>query len=203
MGRIGSIGAMSRSRLSEALVALVSRLKAAAIGFGITVAPLAVAALIQYALVYALVPGSLILHAIATTLFAIYWLLTALLGKGQLLRLRAANKILTLSVLAFLALSLHGTFFPTLEDYGGGFKDICPIIGISDEAPPRYTLDGQTNCEAFAYSAHTIAIFGLMGSSFLLLVISLIVRIVSSRRESWSDEYRFARFERAEGMGPR
>jgi len=189
------------------MAALANRLKAATVGFGITVAPLAIVALVQFALMPQIV-GSyeglthseqaeaisatrrdwLIVHAIAATLFAIYWLLTAVFGKGQLLRLRAANKTLALSVLAFLALSPYYAFFPRPDDLKGVLMGVCPVIGISDEHTNPYACDPQTNCDLFFGAAHTIIIFGLMGLSVVLLVASVIVRIVSSRCASWADE---------------
>jgi len=124
----------------------------------------------------------LILHAIAATLFAIYWLLAALFGKGQLLRLRAANKTLALSVLAFLALSPYHAFFPWPKD----LKGVCPIIGISDTDPNPYAT--ATNCDGFVAEAYMMIVLGLLGLSVVLLVASVIVRIVSSRLASWTDE---------------
>jgi hypothetical protein len=198
---------MNRSHPSEARTALASRLKAATLGFGITVAPLAIVALVQFALMPQIV-GSyerltpseqaeaisflrrdwLIVHAVAAALFAIYWLLTALFGKGQLLRLRAANKTLALSLLALFALSPFAAFFPRPDDLKGALGGVCPFLGISDEYTNPYAFDAQTNCDAFFHGAHTITGLGLMGLSVVLLVVSVIVRIVSSRLARSADE---------------
>jgi hypothetical protein len=198
---------MSRSHLREALTAFASRLKAASKGFGITVAPLAIVALVQFALMPQIVGSRenlanydqaetisyarwqwLITHAVAAALFAIYWLLAAVFGKGELLRLRAANKTLILSLLAYLFQSPFYAFFPWPHDLHSVFGGVCSVIGLSDELANPYAMDELTDCGAFFAIVHTLATMGLVALSLVLLVVSVIVRIVSSRLESWADE---------------
>jgi hypothetical protein len=188
---------MKRSWLVEAMTALGNRFKAATVGFGITVAPLGIVAVAQFVLApqiigtiegvdnneLALVVSSwrrgwLPLHAIAATLIAVYWLLTAVIGRGQLLQSRAANVTLALFVFVVIAFVLYGSFVQMPEDLTG----VCPILGISDTDAPPYGLDTPSSCGAFAHAAHTIMLLAMLGLMLLLLAASVIVRIASSRR---------------------
>jgi hypothetical protein len=191
---------MNRSHLREAMTALAGRLKAATVGFGITVAPLAFIAMAHFAFVPQIVgarEGSVssgehaariselrmawfAFHALAVTLVAIYWLLTAVLGRGQLLRFRAANVTLGLFVLVIMAAAPFYAFVPWPDD----LKGICPFLDISDEYTNPYALDAQSSCDSFVYAARTITVLGLIGLPVPLLIASVIVRIVSSRRAS-------------------
>jgi hypothetical protein len=119
----------------------------------------------------------LTLHAAAAILVAIYWLLTAVLGRGELLRLRAANITLALFVFAVIVLTLYGS----LGQWGDVLKGVCPFLGISDTDAPPYGFDTPSSCGAFVYAAHQNIVFGVLGLP-MLLATSGIVRIVSSRR---------------------
>ena len=172
-----------------------SRLKAVAVGFGVTVAPLGMIAVTQFAFMpqivgtfegldrnaQALAVSSLrrdwlTFHAVAAILVASYWLLSTALGRGELLRLRAANISLASFVFAYVVITLYSCFSP----WGEVFTRLCPYLGISDTNSP-FGFDTLSSCGAFAYAAHRIIVLGTLGLP-LLLATSLIVRIVSSRR---------------------
>lgn len=108
------------------MAALMNRLKAATLGFGITVAPLAIVATAHLTLMpqivaameglgsseRALAVSSLrsdwfATHSIVAIIFAIYWMITAVFGREQLLRSRAANRILAFCVVAYLTITLY------------------------------------------------------------------------------------------------
>lgn len=114
---------MNRAHLSETTAALANRLKAATVGFCTTIAPLGIIAVAQLTFMPQIVGtfegldsnGQVstvsylrgewfTFHAAVAILVAIYWLLTAIFGRGQLLRLRAANVTLALFVFAIMAL---------------------------------------------------------------------------------------------------
>lgn len=181
------------------MIALADRLKVATVGFGITVAPLAFIAMAQFAVIPRIVGARessassehaatiselrmewLSFHAFAVTLVAIYWLLTAVFGRGQLLRFRAANVTLGLFVLVIMAAAPFYAFIPWPDD----LKGICPFFGISDEYTNPYAIHAQSSCDSFVSAAHMITLLGLIGLPVPLLVASVIVRIVSSRRAS-------------------
>lgn len=63
-----------------------------------------------------------------------------------------------------------------------GLRVVCPLFGISDTDAPPFAFDAPSSCGSFAYAANQIIVLGLLGL-IVPLVISLIVRIVSSRRE--------------------
>lgn len=176
---------------------LAKRLEAATMGFGITLAPLCIIAASQLAFlpqIIGIVEGAdgneqallmsslrkdwLILHISAAIMVAIYWLLTAMLGKGQFLRLRVANIILAFFVFAIMALTLYGSFI----QWPAKLKGLCPFLDIPDTHTQIYAFDGQSRCDMFVQRTHMMMIFGLLGLSTLLLVTSLMVRIISSRR---------------------
>ena len=182
---------------------LASRLKAATIGFGTTVAPLAVIAAIQFAIVpqiggadESLGSGEraeyianlrrewFIFHAVAATLVGIYWLLTAVLGRGQLLRFRVANVSLALFVLLIIA----STPFFALIPWPDNLRGLCPFLGISEEYWNPYAFDDRSSCGLFVDRVHGIMLLALIGLPIPLLVTSLIVRIVGSRRAISPDE---------------
>ncbi len=178
------------------MAAPTNRLKAATLGFGITVAPLAIVAVAQLifmpkivaamggldgnerALAVSSLRGDwLAVHGIVAAIFAIYWLLTAVLGRGQFLKLRAANVTLALCVVAYLTITLYYIFV----QWPDGLKIVCPFLGISDTDAPSFGFDTTSSCGAFVYAAHQIIVLGLLGL-VVPFTISLIVRIVSSRR---------------------
>lgn len=175
---------------------LTNQLKAATVGFAITVAPLAVVAVAQNILMPKVVAVAqevvsddqagvvawlrsewLRMHTIAVTVIAIYWLLTALFGRGQLLRARAANLSVALCVFTYLTITIFFTFFQRPDDLRG----VCPFLSISDTDAPSFAFDGRSSCGDFIYAAHQLLILGMLGL-VVPLIVSLIVRIVSSRR---------------------
>jgi hypothetical protein len=184
------------------MAALANRFKAAAMGFGITVAPLCIIAVAQLTFMPQIVGAFegldsnehalavsvlrrdwLTLHAAAATLVAIYWLLTAVLGRGELLRLKAANVTLSLFVFAVMALTLYGSF----GQWPDALQGVCPFLGISDTDTPPYGMDTPSSCGAFVYAAHQIIALGILGLP-MLLATSVTVRIVSSRRARSANE---------------
>lgn len=179
------------------MAALINRLKAATLGFGITVAPLAIVAIAHLTFMPQIVVaieglGSserapavaslrsdwFAMHSIVAIIFAIYWMITAVLGREQLLRSRAANRILAFCVVVYLTITLYFIFV----QWPDGLRVICPLFGISDTDAPAFAFDALSSCDAFAYAANQMIVLGLLGL-IVPLVISLIVRIVSSRRQ--------------------
>ncbi|MBB3910079.1 hypothetical protein GGQ81_000680 [Sphingomonas desiccabilis] len=193
---IGSISSISRSYQGETKAVLTNQLKAATVGFAITVAPLAIVAVAQNVLmpqvvavvqevvsddqawmVASLRSEWLRMHTIVVMLIAIYWLLTALFGRGQLLSSKAANLSLALCVFTYLTMTIYFTFFQRPDDLRG----VCPFLSISDTDAPSFAFDGRSSCGHFIYAAHQLLILGMLGL-VVPLTGSLIVRIVSSRR---------------------
>ena len=171
------------------MTALANRLKAAAVGFVITVAPTIIVALADFILLPFRVgtvdelnwerSDSLTFHAIVAIAVAIYWLISALLGRGQLLQLISANATLALSVFLLMFLPRYSFFFGEGPD---DWKGMCPFLGISDTDAQPYALDARSSCGYFVDDAYNTLLLGLLDLSIVLLVTSLIVRIISSRR---------------------
>jgi hypothetical protein len=178
------------------MAALSHRLKSAIFGFGITVAPLAIVATAHLAFMPYFVAATegldghdraltvsnlrtewFAMHSIAAIIFAAYWIIAALGGKGQTLKPKVANGILTFCVITYLLITLYFISFRWTE----GLKILCPVLGISDTDAPPFVFDAQSSCGAFASATHLIILLGLPGL-VVPLVISLVVRIVSSRR---------------------
>lgn len=179
------------------MAALSNRLKAAALGFGITVAPLAIVATAHLTFMSQIVAamegwGSsdraltistqrrewFATHSIVAVMFAIYWVITAACGRGQLLRHKVANIILAFCVAAYLTITFRYIFFQRHD-----LIILCPLFGISDTDVSPYAIDFATSCQQFANAADLFIVLGLVGL-IVPLVISLVVRIVSSRREN-------------------
>lgn len=175
---------------------LIHQLKAATLGFGVTVTPIVIVAATQNIFMpqivtvlqgvdsndQAWVVSSLRrewlgVHTTAATIIAVYWLLTVVLGRGQLLRLKAANLTLAFCIVAYLTM----TFYYIFVQWPDGLKVVCPFLGISDTDAPRFVFDAQSSCGAFAYAVHQSIVLGTLGL-IVPLTISLIIRIVSSRR---------------------
>ncbi len=188
---------MSRLHLTETIAAPANRLRAATLGFSITAAPLCIVALAQIAFLPQIVGAIegldgnertwaisvlrrdwLAFHTAVATSIAIYWLLTAVLGRGNFLQLRYANITLGLFVFAVIFLILYGSFVQWPEKLEG----VCPFFGVSDTDAPSYGLDTPSSCGAFAYAAHQMILLALFGLPIALITTSMIVRIVSSRR---------------------
>lgn len=176
-----------------------SRAKSATIGFGITLAAIAALAGIQFLLapqivagvgrtdpdIYAWAVSQLRIHiaefyAIVVAILAVYWLLSAVAVRGELLANKGENVTLLLSGLAFALAIAVASFFQVPE----AFKWGCPILGVSDTFPPlpagTYRFDGQTPCETFLRQAVPSLLLGL---PTILLVASAVLRIVGSRRQ--------------------
>lgn len=178
------------------MAALANRIKAATMGFGITVVPLAIFAtgqLIFMPKIVAAMEGlgkrdqALVVsswrsdysatHSIVMTIFAIYWVMTAVFGREELLKSRAANGILAFCVAAYIRITAYFTFV----QWHDGLEILCPLLGISNTDGNPFGFDVKTPCGAFVYAADQTLLLGLVGL-ILPLIVSLIVRIVSSRR---------------------
>lgn len=180
---------------------MLQRFKGAAFGLGITLVPIAALACVHFLLapytaatVYDLDPtaaaraASSLRHGIARAytvialIIAAYWLLAAALGRGQVLRIRSANIVLALSVLAFAVMVVILSTVRRPETF---FEGACPLLGYSDELPTLTSgdtfafVDGPSPCENFASAAASIVLLGL---PLTLFAISAILRIVGSRR---------------------
>ncbi len=178
------------------MTALTHRLKAATLGFCVTVAPLTIVALAQFVLMPTTVAASekldsneqalavaslrmawLALHSTVAAIIAVYWVLAAFFGRGELLKMRAANATLGLCVVAYLAIILYYIFVP----WPDGLKTVCPILDIPDSDAPRFGFDTPSSCEAFVYAANGTIAAALLGL-IVPLTVSLIIRIYASRR---------------------
>ncbi|NLR70189.1 hypothetical protein HGI47_04795 [Novosphingobium sp. ERN07] len=178
------------------MAALSNRLKSATLGFGITVAPLAIVAAAHLTFMPQIVAAMegidnndqalavsslrmewLATHSIVAAIFVIYWFITALFGRDQILRSRFSNNTLAFCVAAYLIVTLYYIFFR----WNDGLKILCPLLGISDTDAPPFACDPQSSCGAFAYAAHQMIFLGLLGL-VVPLIISLAVRIISSHR---------------------
>lgn len=110
------------------------------------------------------------------------WLITAALGRGQLLKIRSANVALALSGFAFASSMAIASSVPTQSL----FKVACPSLGLTDTLPTLplgiFQFDGETACEAFAAKAERIMHFVLQSLALTLLATSAILRIFVSRR---------------------
>ena len=170
-----------------------NRFKSAVLGLGITLAPVAALACAQFLFAphtvasvggmdpkidtwavssfrSALAEAYSVVGAIIFT----YWLLTAMLGKGQFLHIRSANVALALSGLTFALAMAMASAVPVP---GRLFKGFCSVLGLPDTLP-GFGFDRQTPCEAFATGAVPIVLLGL---PLILLATSAILRIVVSR----------------------
>lgn len=176
--------------------ALTNRLKAATLGFGITVAPLAIVATAHLTFMpqivaamegldsndRALAVSSLrsdwfVTHSVVAIIFAIYWLIAAAYGRENILISKAANRILAFCFSAYLTI----TFYFIFVHWRDGLEVVCPLLGISNTDAPPFGFDVPSSCGAFVYAANQMIVLGLVGL-IVPLIISLIVRIVSSRR---------------------
>lgn len=178
------------------MAALSNRLKAATLGFATTVAPLAIAATAHLTFMPQIVAAMerldsneraqavaylrsdwFAMHSVVALMFAIYWLITAVCGRGQILRHRSANSILAFCVAAYLTITAYFIFV----QWPDGLEIVCPLLGISNTDANPFGFDVKTSCGAFVYAATQIILLGLVGL-IVPLILSLIVRIVSSRR---------------------
>lgn len=118
-------------------------------------------------------------HAIVIAILAIYWSLSAISGKGQVLRIRSANFALAFSGLIFALAMVVSSFVQVPES----FRVACPVLGIADTFPPLgdgvFGFDRQTPCETFLQRAVPSMLLGL---PTILLISSAVLRIVGSRK---------------------
>ena len=133
------------------MAALTNRLKAATLGFGITVAPLAIVATAHLTFMpqivaaiegldsndRAMAVSSLrsewfVMHIVVAIIFAIYWVITMVCGRGEILRSSAANRVLAFCVFAYVTITLYFIFV----QWPDGLDFVCPLLGISDRTHP-------------------------------------------------------------------
>ena len=180
---------------------MLPRFKGAAFGLGITLVPIAALACVQFLLapytaatVYDLDPttaapvasslrhGIVRAYTVIALIIAAYWLLAAALGRGQVLRIRSANIVLALSVLAFAVMVV---ILSTVRRPERFFEGACPLFGHSDELPTLSSgdtfafVDGPSPCKNFASA---VAFIVLLGLPLILFATSAILRIIVSRR---------------------
>lgn len=175
----------------------VLRFKSAAIGFGVSVAAIAVLAGAQFlfapytaevngfdpeidAWVVSQWRRSLAdFYAIAIAILGAYWLLTAVAGRANFLGSKSANSVLILSYLAFALGMAVASFVQVPEDFRGA----CPLLGVSDSFPrlPDGVLgfDRETPCQELIRGVTAAVSLGL---PIILLLASAALRIVYSRR---------------------
>ena len=167
------------------------RVKGAAFGFGITMAPIVVIACMQFLFVpytVALVstdpehvawavpslPAILVnIHAVVALIIAAHWLFVAIVGGGQFLRIRSANIVLALSGLHFALFMVEwsGAGMPSYEL----LKGLCPGLDLSN---------GVANVGWHVPRCRARDILGnvLLLGPIILLIASAILRIIVSRR---------------------
>lgn len=116
-------------------------------------------------------------YAFPVTMIVLYWLMIAAFGKGDVLRFKAANVTLTLSI---ISISLMALLDMVLTPDFPPLAKICSLLGIPQtDWPPGF--DTQSSCDRFSYIAiPTMWVF----LPALLLTASAGLRIFSSRR-SW------------------
>ena len=175
------------------------RLKSAAIGFGVTLATIAVLGGAQFLLAphTVAVVGRMDpeidtwavsqlrwqlaeFHAMVIAMMTIYWLLGTVAGRGQLLRIRSANVTLALSGLVFALAMAVATFVQVPE----AFRGACPVLGVSETFPPLpegvFGFDRQTPCETFLRRSVPSLLLGL---PIVLLIASAVLRIFGPRKQ--------------------
>lgn len=180
---------------------MLQRFKGAAFGLGITLVPIAALACVHFLLapytvatvynadqeiearlVSTLRHGIVRAYTVIALIIAAYWSLAAALGRGQVLRIRSANIVLALSVLAFAVMVVIVSTVRRPERF---FEGACPPFGLADELPALSSgdtfafVDGPSPCESFASAAASTVLLGL---PLILFATSAILRIVSSRR---------------------
>ena len=172
---------------------LADRMRLAAIGTGISLLPIAVMAFAHFRYVSQMVRNigfdprkdELIVKQIKSDLalfylviagiLTAYWLCTAWLGRGDILRIRSANFCLAACV---LDLAVWMTYLSLLSDRNHSFKNICSRFGIADEYP-EFGFDGQSQCDVFLTNTIPIALFV---SVIIVFFLSAVLRIMFSRR---------------------
>lgn len=171
-----------------------NRFKSAALGLGVTLAPVAALACVQFLLASQTVlsvrgvdpmietwavssfrSALAKAYSVVTALIIAYWLFVAMLSRGQFLKVRSANIAFALSGITFGIAMVIASAIPTPEKL---FKGACPVLSLPD-VHTTFGFDGQSSCEAFSNVAVPIA---LLGMPLILLATSAILRVVVSRR---------------------
>lgn len=170
-----------------------TRLRDAGLGLALTVKPLAAIACAQFVLArhtvrvvggmdpnidtWAIAQFRSALITFYASVFCIvltYWLLTAALGRSQILAIKSANVTMVFSGLLFGCAMAVASTVPAPAML---LKVACPILNLSD-VYPKFGFDNRTACEAFA---NAILPLLLLGVPTLLLAASAIFRISGSR----------------------
>ena len=173
-------------------------IKAAALGFGITVVPLVIVATVHLILMPQIVAAMegldgnerasaiwslrrdwFATHSIVVIMLAIYWVTAAAYGGDKILQIRIANRLLAFCVIVYLTICFYYIFASPPD----GLSIFCSLFGIPNTDAPAFGFDVPSTCEAFIYAANQMIVLVLMGL-IVPLFISLIVRIISSRREN-------------------
>ena len=184
------------------MAALSNRLKAATIGFGITVTPVAIVATAHLTFMPQIVAAMegvdsanralavsflrrdwFTMHSIVATAVALYWVTAGICGKGEILRIKVANVILAFCIAAYLAI----TFYYIFVQWPDGLRILCPLLGVSDTDAPPFAFDTPSSCGAFAYAANQLILLGLL-ALIVPFIIGLVVRIVASRRANRKED---------------
>jgi hypothetical protein len=170
-----------------------TRLKGAAIGFGVSVAPILAIASAQILLapniveaiggfegIEAWVVSTYRGHLLSfypwiVLIVFVYWMLVLALGRGRIIAVKSANLALGGSILAFAIAMVIVSVVPVPSQL---FKWACPIAGLADTYS-GFGFDVPTPCEAVLNRAAPTVLLGL---PLVLLVASAIMRIVVSRR---------------------
>ena len=105
-------------------------------------------------------------------IFAVYWALSALLGRGPVGRSASANVLLALGV------AVHAALF--LNSYVGWAGTVC-------DARP-YPHEGFQLARIYECPSSSIFFTALANHALFLLICSLAVRIVTSRKRAASSE---------------
>lgn len=186
---------------------VLDRVKAAAIGLGLTLTPLAVMAIAQFVfarqivmnvsgfnpdidvwVVSTLRSNLVTSYAVIALIVIAYWLLTAMLGRGQFLETKSANMTLALSGAAFTFTILVASF---VREPAAILEGACPSLGISpvlgNSDVYQFGFDTPSPCEAFAVATTNLLLLGLPA---LLFITSLFQRISLSRRR-WPSHFSY------------
>ncbi|MBC7945297.1 MAG: hypothetical protein H7X91_08565 [Burkholderiales bacterium] len=115
-----------------------------------------------------------IFYAIVATLVVAYWLIAALLSRGEFLTIRTANVTLAIGILVFVFAMIVGSIVRAPARL---LEGACPSFGISRTYPLGF--DTQSPCEVFANQGSAMLAYGL---PLILLIVSLLQRVVASRR---------------------
>ncbi|MBB3033135.1 hypothetical protein [Alteriqipengyuania lutimaris] len=111
-------------------------------------------------------------HAFPLSLVILHWVLSAAMGRGDLLKVRSANLTLALSIISFAFAVLLASVAPP------PFNEVCAILGISQTDWP-FGFDTQSSCERYSLlAAGSLAVV----LPPVLIAVSAVLRILISRR---------------------